>query len=351
MSEASGAPSKVVIVDDSQVMRRWLASVVGRDPRLCVVGSAANAQEARDVIKVTQPDVLTLDIEMPGMDGLEFLAHIMRLKPMPVVMLSSSFDKNPTFSAKATALGAVFCVKKPVFPTPVTIQLLNDTIVQASRPEIGVRSSTTDAPISASKDNIILVGASTGGVAAIEILLERLPANAPPVVIAQHMPHAFLYNFVERLNLLSSKSVDLAIKGDIIGHGDVRIAPAQNLQTRVARVAGGKWRIDLVDCQKNHIFCPSADVLFESAIPWAHRVCAVLLTGLGSDGALGMRQLAVAGAQTMVQSRESCVVYGMPGAAQAIGAAQHEVDIHDMAPEMMRLMSFSEGRVPSKYIK
>ena len=338
MSDDATSPARIVIVDDSQVMRRWLGSVMGRDPRLCVVGSAANAQEARAVIKSTQPDVVTLDIEMPGMDGLEFLSHIMRLRPMPVVMLSSNFDKDPSFVAKAKAMGAVSCMKKPVFPTPAAIEMLNDVIVQASRPE---NRDRLDPPNLATKDNIILVGASTGGVGAIEILLECLPAKSPPVVIAQHMPHTFLYSFVERLNRLSNKSVDLAIMGDAIGPGDVRVAPAKNLQTCVAW-AGGTWRIQQVDCQNHHSFCPSVDVLFESAIPWAHKVGAVLLTGLGSDGALGMRKLANTGAHTMVQSRESCVVYGMPGAAQAIGAAQHEMDIHEIGSEMMRLMSSSQ---------
>ena len=327
-----------MIVDDSLTMRRWLDSVLNRDARLQVVGMAGTAEEARAVIKATQPDVLTLDIEMPGMNGLEFLSHIMRLRLMPVVMLSSRFDKNLSFVAKAKQIGAVACVKKPVFPTPTAVQHLCDQIVAAVRGTTGAQKTSSLAPRTAANSKVILIGASTGGVAAIEALLSQTPQDAPPIVIAQHMPHAFLVSFVERLNRLSGRNVDFAQDGDVLNPGEVRIAPSQAMQTCVAWHSNA-WRIQHVEQQPEHMFCPSVDVLFASAAPWARYVAAALLTGLGTDGARGMQTLLQNGAQTVVQSQESCVVYGMPGAAQRLGAAQHEVDIGEIGPLLMKLVA------------
>mmetsp|Transcript_29609 Transcript_29609/g.58474 ORF Transcript_29609/g.58474 Transcript_29609/m.58474 type:complete len:349 (-) Transcript_29609:1983-3029(-) len=330
-------PIKAVIVDDSLTMRRWLESIIAQDARLEVVGTAATAQEARAVIKATKPDVLTLDIEMPEMNGLEFLSHIMRLRPMPVVMLSSNFDKDHSFITKAKDIGAVACVKKPVFPTPAAVQLLCDQIVSAA---VGYGDSI-DGPGTTSHNSydtkIILIGASTGGVAAIETLLPQLSDHAPPVVIAQHMPHAYLAGFVERLNRQSGKRVDFAMNGERVRRGDVRIAPSQGMQTCVAWHSDA-WRIQHVQDRDSHVFCPSVDVLFNSAAPWSQRVVAALLTGLGADGAKGMQTLAQNGAHTVVQSEQSCAVYGMPHAARQIGAAQHEVHIAQLGQHVMHAL-------------
>jgi two-component system chemotaxis response regulator CheB len=330
-------PIRTVIVDDSVTMRRWLESVIARDGRLHVVGTAGTAEEARKVIKATQPDVVTLDIEMPGMDGLEFLAHIMRLRPMPVVMLSSNFEKHTSFVAKALDIGAVACINKPVFPTPAANLMLCDRIVSAALGEQVPLPGNVSAMPPPIHDKIILVGASTGGVAAIETFLAQMPDFCPPIVIAQHMPHAFLTSFVERLNRLSKKAVDFAHEGDVIRPGDVRIAPSKGMQSGVAWNEGA-WSIENVARTVEDAFCPCVDVLFGSAVPWAHKVGVALLTGLGSDGAKGMQMLAQNGAHTVVQSQDSCVVYGMPGAARKLGAAQHELDISELGTRLLQLL-------------
>ncbi|WP_299145464.1 chemotaxis protein CheB [uncultured Tateyamaria sp.] len=336
-------PSRVVVVDDSRTIRRWLTSVVATDPRLELVGTAGSADEARAVIKATNPDVLTLDIEMPGMNGLEFLGHIMRLRPMPVIVFSGVFDRQPNAAKHAMAVGATICLNKPAIPTHDENAHLRDCIYAAATgralPHVVDRSTKPNFA-----DQILLVGASTGGVGAIEVLVNQLPEDAPPIVIAQHMPHSFLKSFSKRLNRLVSHDIGLASDGMRLAPGEIRIAPSSDAQTCVTWHSGA-WHINFTAKRVDHTFCPSVDVLFASAVPWAQQVGALLLTGLGTDGAKGMLALRRDGATTLGQSRDSCAVYGMPGAALAMNASEAEFPIEEIGTEMLARLKAKEHEV------
>lgn len=326
-------PFKVVIVDDSLTMRRWLNSVIAKDPRLNIVGMAGNAQEAREVIKATQPDVLTLDIEMPGINGLEFLAHLMRLHPMPVVMLASSVQNGSLYAQKALEIGAVACVAKPQVSTFSSMAALCESIFNAA-------SGAPIPPVERKEwiNQVLLVGASTGGVAAIETMLASLKgADIPPIVIAQHMPHKFLSSFAKRLDTLEAYDVGISVDGMRLEPGCVRLAPSQGHQTCVAWRSGA-WHIQEVAQHTDQTYCPSVDVLFHSAVPWAQQVGAMILTGLGSDGARGMLALRQNGARTIGQSQETCAVDGMPGAARALNASEDDAPIHKIAATLLSRM-------------
>ncbi|WP_299147761.1 chemotaxis protein CheB [uncultured Tateyamaria sp.] len=325
---------RVVVVDDSTTMQRWLRSVLSKDPRLEVVGVAGSASEARALIKATNPDVLTLDIEMPGMNGIEFLAHLMRLRPMPVVMLASSVSPDSALVRRALAIGALACVPKPTLPTPESMAALCDSVFAAAH---GHSQQAQGADQSVYHDKILLVGASTGGVPAIERLLARLPDDIPPIVIAQHMPQSFLESFVRRLDRIGPHRVDFTRNRMRLAPGDIRIAPSAGVQTCVTWYSNA-WHIQEIARSDAHSFCPSIDVLFASSTAWGRQVGALLLTGLGSDGAKGMLALRRSGGRTMGQSRHSCVIYGMPGAALALNASEAEADIDTIGAEILSRM-------------
>ncbi len=319
-------PINVVVVDDSLTTRRWLGSVIAQDTRLKVVGTAGSAQEARETIKATEPDILTLDIEMPGMDGLEFLTHLMRLRPMPVVMLASGIWGENTIAQRAMEIGAVACVPKPQFPTQESMKALCDRIFSAATGQ-QIASPQPDLQGTDVADKILLIGASTGGVAAIETLLDGLgQSDIPPIVIAQHMPQQYLQSFARRLERLGAHDVRLSSGGMRLAPGHIRIAPSQNHQTCVMW-HNRAWHIQEIERQPDQTYCPSVDVLFASAVPWAKKVGAVILTGLGNDGAKGMLSLRQKGARTLTQSKEGCVVYGMPSAAVSLDASEGEAPV------------------------
>lgn len=336
ISTVKTRPYKVVVVDDSITMQRWLCSVIAQDDRLEIVGLAGSAEEARNVIKATNPDVLTLDIEMPGINGLEFLSHLMRLRPMPVVMLASAVQGDSTYAQRAMRIGAVACIAKPGLPSQVSVVDMRNIIFNAAA---GLLPDKQDSP-GAGKfaRRILLVGASTGGVGAIETMLASLPQDIPPIVIAQHMPQSYLVNFVHRLNRLGPHAVIFACDGVRLEPGTIHICPSRDMQTCVAWHSDA-WHCQLVPRRHDHTYCPSVDVLFASGVPWADRVGAAILTGLGSDGAQGMLALRQNGASTIGQSRQSCVVYGMPGAALALNATQVEAPIEVIAPEILARMA------------
>ncbi|MEL6808617.1 MAG: chemotaxis-specific protein-glutamate methyltransferase CheB [Pseudomonadota bacterium] len=337
-------PIKVVVVDDSLTIRRWLSGVLAQDSRLEIVGMAGSAQEAREIIKATEPDILTLDIEMPGMDGLEFLTHLMRLRPMPVVMLASGIWGENAVAKRAMEIGAVACISKPQFPTQESMNALCDNIFAAATGQ-SVSASKREKRNTGFADKVLLVGASTGGVAAIETFLESLGrSDIPPIVIAQHMPQQYLDSFARRLDRMGTHDVQLSSHNMQLAPGHIRIAPSQRHQTCVAW-HNNAWHIRETESQADQTYCPSVDVLFASAVPWAKQVGAVILTGLGSDGAKGMLSLRQQGARTLAQSRESCVVYGMPGAAHALEASENEAPIERIGLEILSAMQQEQTKV------
>lgn len=333
---------RVLIVDDSPSMRQLLKLSISADPRLVLAGEAGNADEARQMMRHCAPNVLTLDAEMPGKSGLEFLAELMKYRPTPVVMFSSWMPRGSELGLEALALGAVACLEKPE-ASRLTISLRNlvETLVMAARatvhkhaavaPPLKKRSAAGEGVF----DKVLLVGASTGGVEAIETLLSGFGANCPATLITQHMPESFLKSFVARLDSRMAPEVRLAEDGAALAPGRVLVAPGSHLHLELD--PGAQPRVALVPGPKMSGHCPSVDRLFLSAVPRATRVVALLMTGMGRDGALGMKALAEAGASTLGQSRESCVVFGMPRAAGELGGVKHWVSLSEAAEAALSL--------------
>ena len=329
---------RVVIVDDSRAIRAWLRAVLQRDKRLVVVGEAQDAVEARQVIKETKPDVVTLDIQMPGMDGLEFLERLMRLHPLPVVMVSSETKFGSDATIRALISGAVDCVLKPTNGTDAkAARDMTRRIYAAAcctvQPSIQMRTLTIEPPsqLDGHQLPIILIGASTGGVAALEVVLQDLPQNGPPVVVVQHMPAPFLISFVKLLNRKLKQNVNLVHDGGVLQPGQIVFAPEQGCHTNINR-RHNTWVTQLRPNTERAAHCPSVDTLFSSAAPFGHDVIGVILTGLGRDGAEGLQQLHRAGAQTIGQNEATCVVFGMPKAAMELGAVDHQLPLNEIGP-------------------
>ena len=326
-------PVRIVIVDDSQTMRALLRAVMKQDPDLVVVGVASSAQEARGVIKQTNPDVLILDLNMPNVNGLQFLGHVMRLRPMPVVVFSGLIDLWPEIATQAKQMGAVAVVAKGERVHSAQFGQLRDAVKKAGRAFQKADTSVSQNP----EGQIVLIGASTGGVGAIEMVLADFDHACPPIVIAQHMPHRFLTSFCGRVNQNSKLRAFMVRPGQTLQSGSVYLAPADHCQTWVG-FAAGAWRANLVPREKSAIYCPSVDQLFFSAVPWARQVGALLLTGLGDDGARGMKELRTKGARTVAQSAETCVVAGMPNAAMRLDAAEQSAHPREAGRNLLRLM-------------
>ncbi len=346
-SEMAGRPGaalpgaraiRLLTVDDSATMRSLIRHALTGDRRIQIVGEAGDAVEARELIKALNPDILTLDVEMPGMDGLSFLGHLMRLRPMPVVMISAETWRGAGKALDALALGAVDCVGKPAGGEP-GFNGLGDRIVAAARARLTPRPGATQAPAPTDgyrwNGRHVLIGASTGGVEALESLLAALPENGPPVLISQHMPAVFLERFATRLNVRSRLRVKLAGDGMPIRPGHAFLAPGG--RTHLTLTPGDRPECRLREAAAGRGYCPSVDEMFLSALPVAERSVAVLLTGMGRDGAEGMRRLRRAGAQCLAQDAESSVIFGMPRAALANGGAQEAVALGDMAARILAL--------------
>lgn len=323
--------TRVLIVDDSAIVRTMLANVLKAEPDMEVVGLAPDPYAAQSVIEQQKPDVVTLDIEMPRMDGLTFLRRLMAQRPLPVVIVSSVTQTGSAASIEALAAGAIDVIAKP--GGPYSVADIADQLkyrIRALRTERAVRFSrfrqslpAQPAPPSLKHaTGIILIGASTGGTQAIESLLTRLPADAPPILIAQHMPAHFTRAFAARLDGLCPMNVVEAVDGQPLARGVAYVAPG-DAHLRIA-ARGHELRTEVGDGPRVHYQRPSVDVLFQSAadlrgIP----IVAMLLTGMGSDGADGMVALRHAGAVTIAEDERSCVVFGMPAAAIARGGAVH----------------------------
>ena len=332
----SDQKTRVVVVDDSPSMRLLLEKMINAEADMVVVGSAEDPFDAREVIRALQPDVVTLDIEMPGMDGLDFLERLMRLNPIPVLMISSRTEQGSVFPLQALELGAVDVVCKQGLggkeglsgmAKEVTekIRLASQTTSQLQRRHaIQVVDSVPVKAVNKAFNpaNIIFVGASTGGTEALKQFIEVLPANSPPVLVAQHMPEGFTTRFAKRLDDCCKVRVKEATHKDVIQAGWVYIAPGHS-HLEIYRRADGRFETRLSDAPEVNRHRPSVDVLFDAAVSAVgSNAIAVLLTGMGKDGAAGLLRLHEQGALTLTQSAESCVVYGMPRAAVEMGASQ-----------------------------
>jgi two-component system, chemotaxis family, protein-glutamate methylesterase/glutaminase len=339
--------TRVLIVDDSALVRRILSDCLAGQPDIEVVGTAADPYIARDMILELAPDVLTLDIEMPRMDGLTFLRKLMQHRPMPVIVISSLAQASCAAALRALEEGAVEALGKPSGPYSVgdLKKTLADRIRIAAKARIRVPVSRAEGPkasdhaaTSLRSTAIIAIGASTGGTEAIREVLEKLPANIPGTVITQHIPAGFSKAFSERLNHLCRMEVKEAADGDELYPGRVLVAPGGFHM--MLRRAGTGYRVSVKDGPRVCYQRPSVDVLFRSVADEAGpNAVAALLTGMGSDGASGLSQIRQAGGATIAQDEESCVVFGMPREAIRMGAAAQVLPLQQVASALLRLVS------------
>jgi len=331
-------PIRVLIVDDSALMRQVLSEILNSDPDIFVVDTASDPLIAREKIKKHNPDVLTLDVEMPRMSGLDFLEKIMKLRPMPVIMISSLTQKNTETALKALEIGAFDFVGKPGDYFNAGMDKLSGEIiakVKAAAKYRPVNYTMTTRPVShslpqSSAFHIVAMGASTGGIPPIGNILAAMPANAPPLLIAQHMPEAFTHRFAKRLNDLCDIEVCEAQHGQIVQSGHAYIAPGGK-QMRLYKKSGQRV-LHITQEDSVNGFCPSVDVLFQSVAQAEGRsALGILLTGMGQDGAKGLLALHKTGATTIGQDEASCVVYGMPRAAFEMGAVSIQLPVSKIA--------------------
>ena len=348
---------KVLIVDDSAVIRTVLSRMLSEDNEIEVVGTAPDPYIAIEKIKLFKPDVITLDIEMPKMDGITFLERLMGSHPMPVIMISTWTSKNSEKAIKSLSLGAFDVVEKPNNNNMIIelkaeiiekiknaarcqINFLNPRTASTHNIEIKAKSYDNfvpEKPIRINKENqIILMGASTGGTIALENILKVLPAKMPGIVIVQHMPANFTKAFAERLDTLCNLSIKEAQNGDNVLDGHVYIAPGGK-QCYVQRNMG-KYKILVTDDDPVNRHRPSVDALFLSASKYnCDNVIGVILTGMGKDGAQGMLSMRKTGSYNISQSEQTCVVYGMPREAYEIGASNEVQNLGKIAERLITL--------------
>lgn len=334
---------KTLIVDDSKSMRQLIRLSLSKHNDIVVVAEAENAREARDAVNRFRPDVMTLDVEMPDIDGLEFLARLMRARPMPVVMVSSLTEQGSEAAIKALSLGAVECIAKQkrdgendaFFGLGDALRMAATARVRQTTPRVKAqpRGLLKEEP-SLWNGRYVVIGASTGGVEALETILSRFPKNCPPTLITQHMPEMFLKNFAARLNGLCAPEIRLGRDGDTATRGLVLIAP------------GGETHMTLSDHDPSHVRMvkgpkhsghrPSIDLLFASTQAYAAKMIAVLLTGMGHDGAEGMRTLRRQGGYCIAQDRDSSIVYGMPRVACEKGGVDISLPLSEIADKILQ---------------
>jgi two-component system chemotaxis response regulator CheB len=338
---------RVLIVDDSATMRSLIAAALSRDPQIEVIGQAADPFEARQAIKELNPDVITLDVEMPNMNGIEFLEKIMRLRPMPVVMVSTLTSQGAQATLQALELGAVDCVAKPATAGPHAFDELCAKVVMAARARVRpLTQPVTVRPLESFEPNgdIIAIGSSTGGVEALITLLSGFPANCPPTVITQHMPAAFTKSFADRLNRLTAPQVSEATDGAPLLPGRVYVAAGGPAHLEVTGSSSLRCLVREGETVNGHR--PSVDVLFRSVAKKAgKKAVGIILTGMGRDGAQGLLAMREAGARTFGQDEASCVVYGMPKAAFEIGAVQRQLPLGRLTNEIFNAQTHSREKV------
>lgn len=334
--------TRVLIVDDSALVRSLMTEILSADPQIEVLGSASDPYVARDKIKQLRPDVLTLDVEMPRMDGLTFLDNLMRLHPMPVLMVSSLTEAGADVTLQALELGAVDFVTKPKLDVRAGLnayaELLREKVRSLGRARPRNAAPRAAAPLVRkpfrTTDRLIAIGASTGGTEAIREVLERMPADAPAVVVTQHIPAAFSAPFAARLDRASAMAVCEARDGQPILPGHAYVAPGD--RHLLVERDGARYVCRLSDAPPRNRHRPSVDAMFDSLAAHAGaNVVATLLTGMGDDGARGLLALREAGARTFAQDEASSIVWGMPGAAHKLGAAERLLPLEAMAQELL----------------
>jgi two-component system, chemotaxis family, protein-glutamate methylesterase/glutaminase len=341
---------RVLIVDDSAVVRQLLSRELSRHPNILVVGTAADPFIARDKIVQLEPDVLTLDIEMPRMDGITFLRKLMAARPMPVVVVSSLTGEGTRTAIEAMAAGAVDVVCKPgsAYSIENLSPILAQKVENAARAQVRQRPMVVPAStarkavhadggsMAATTDKVIAIGASTGGVQALTEVLSALPATAPGTLIVQHMPARFTASFAERLNTVCAVEVKEAVDGDSVIPGRVLIAPG-GLHMRLRR-SGARYYVEVVDGPDVHHQKPSVEVLFDSVAKYAGaNAVGAILTGMGDDGAQGLLNMRRAGARTIAQDEATSTVFGMPMEAIKCGAAEKILPLQDVAKMLIQL--------------
>ncbi|HEY1844063.1 MAG TPA: chemotaxis response regulator protein-glutamate methylesterase [Buttiauxella sp.] len=341
---------RVLCVDDSALMRNMISAVVNQQPDMEMVATAPDPITARELIKKFNPDVLTLDIDMPRMNGLEFLSRLMRLRPMPVVMISSLTAKGSAATLSALELGAVDFIAKPDASQTKAINSWAGQVAEKIRTAAKVSlAQRASAPAQSSlltsprlgEEKIMAIGSSTGGTEALRRVLMPMPSSCPGIVIAQHMPPGFTRSFAQRLNSLCAMSVKEAADGEPVLAGAAYIAPG-DYHMEIERHGKG-YRIRLNTHQTVNRHRPSVDVLFYSVAKHAGlHASGAILTGMGSDGARGLLAMREAGAHTLAQSESSCVVFGMPREAIAIQAAAEVADLDDIARHLLE--SFTRSK-------
>ena len=360
---------RVIVVDDSALVRSLLAEIINRQSDMECIGTANDPLVAREMIREHNPDVITLDVEMPRMDGIDFLGRLMRLRPMPVVMVSTLTERGADVTLRALELGAVDFVSKPrigvvhglnglalqivekirvaavaqvrraMAPSPAQTAEASDSKVLPA-----ARSALLSLSVHMSTEKLVCIGASTGGTEAIKEVLLHLPADAPAIAIAQHMPAGFTTSFAARLNSLCQISVKEAVHGERILPGHAYIAPGSR-QFSIGR-SGTNYVAVVDDGPPVNRHKPSVEVLFKSAAAVAGRnAYAIMLTGMGNDGAAAMREMKDAGSYNFVQDEASCIVFGMPREAIAHGAADEVLPLSAIAPALLAQLRNSPDRL------
>jgi len=340
---------KVLVIDDSAVVRKVFKEELSREKDIEVVGTAPDPYVARDKIVKLKPDVVTLDIEMPRMDGLTFLKKLMRHYPLPVIIVSSLTPKGSKLAMEALSLGALEVISKPSSAYSVgemSVQLIDkiravaEVKVEPKREQSSLKSiqvTTSSRALSETTNKVIAIGASTGGTEALKVVLSAMPPNAPGILVVQHMPANFTTSFAERLNELCAMTVREARNGDSLLNGLVLIAPG-NYHMLLKR-SGARYYVQVKPGPLVHHQRPAVDVLFHSVATYAGgNAVGVLLTGMGSDGALGLLKMREGGARTVVQDEDSCIVYGMPKEAIKLGAAEKVVSLNGITQVALSLI-------------
>ena len=345
---------KVLVIDDSALIRSLMREIINSQPDMEVVGAAPDPIAAREMIKALNPDVLTLDVEMPRMNGLDFLEKLMRLRPMPVVMVSSLTERDSDTTLQALELGAVDFLAKPRLGIQAGLAELaaelGDKIRMAARAHIP-RHAQSGAEQEANRllggafqntgEKLICIGASTGGTEALKAILTRLPTDTPAILVAQHMPEAFTKSFAARLDGLCAMTVKEAVHNERLLPGHVYVAPGHS--HLLAKKNGAYSYTELAQTAPVNRHRPSVDVLFASAARASgDNAIGILLTGMGKDGAAGLLEMRQAGARTMVQDEASSVVWGMPRAAVELGAAQEILPLQAIARRIVERLGAAD---------